>query len=277
MNVLEARVVLRDRTLLDVVDLALRFLMHYWRKYAALAAIVLPPAFLVTYGVAAWGGWGWGWTVTLALSPFVAAPFTALASRLLFEPIARLRDVLGSTASTLPRLFVVRLIESFALSVLGLFFVVPAIWAFAIFFYVNEVMVLERATVGAGLARLQRLLSGQSGDVVMALLFLTALHVVAVFLGDAVGRSVLEDLLEIAAPPSIFQAKGSVLALASFWAFVPFGATCRFLLYINARTRTEGWDVQTRFAAIAARAAGEGERESLVPPAMTQPEPERAA
>ena len=48
---------------------------------------------------------------------------------------------------------------------------------------------------------------------------------------------------------------------------VPFAATCRFLLYINARTRTEGWDVQTRFAAIAARAREESdrERESLAP------------
>ena len=89
--------------------------------------------------------------------------------------------------------------------------------------------------------------------------------VVAVFLGDTVARSLLEDILEIPAPPSIFQAKGSVLALASFWIFVPFAATCRFLLYINGRTRTEGWDVQTRFAAIAARALADEARDSISP------------
>jgi hypothetical protein len=64
---------------------------------------------------------------------------------------------------------------------------------------------------------------------------------------------VLEDLLEITPPPSITETKGSVLAMVSYWAFVPFGATCRFLVYVNARTRTEGWDVQTSFAAIASR------------------------
>src|SRR6202020_2688810 len=80
MNVLEARVVLRDRTFLDVIDLAVRFLVRYWRAYAKLAAIVLPLPFLLTWGVAALGGWGWGWTVAILLSPFVAAPFTALAS-----------------------------------------------------------------------------------------------------------------------------------------------------------------------------------------------------
>ncbi len=265
MNVLEARVVLRDRTLLDSVDLAVRFVAHYARAYAALAALVVAPAFLVTLAIALAGGWGWGWAAAIALGPFVAAPFTALASRLLFEPSVRLREVLASTASALPRLFALRLLEWCALLFLGVFFVVPALWPLALFFYVNEVTVLERATVGTGLARLQRLLSGQSGDAVMALLFLTALHVVAVFLGDAVGRSLLQDLLEISPPPSIFQAKGSALALGAFWAFVPFGATCRFLQYVNARTRTEGWDVQTRFAAIAARAAAERERESIAP------------
>jgi len=265
MNVLEARVVLRDRTLLDVVDLTLRFLVRSWRAYGLLAAIVLPPAFLATLGVALRFGWGWGWTATILLASFAAAPFTALASRLLFEPSASLRDVLRTTVSALPRLVGASLIKGCAVVFLTLLFVVPALWPLAIFFFLNEVIVLERASVGSSLVRLQRLLSGQSGDVLLALLFLTALHVVAVFLGDTVGRSLLEDIFEIAPPASIFQAQGSVIALASFWAFVPFEATCRFLLYINARTRTEGWDVQTRFAAIVARAEGEGGRDSLRP------------
>jgi hypothetical protein len=265
MNVLEARVVLRDRTMLDVVDLAVRFIARAWRKYALLSAAVLLPALLATYAAARWAGWGWGWTLAILLSGFCAAPFTSLASKLLFEPTAGIGDVLRSTASALPRLVGVGILEGLAVGFLGLMLLAPAIWPLAIFFYSNEVVVLERASVGAAIARLQRLLSGQSGDVLLALLFLTALHVVAVFLGDTVARSLLEDILEIPAPPSIFQAKGSVLALASFWIFVPFAATCRFLLYINGRTRTEGWDVQTRFAAIAARALADEARDSISP------------
>ena len=34
-------------------------------------------------------------------------------------------------------------------------------------------------------------------------------------------------------------------------------ATARFFLYLNVRTRAEGWDIQTRFAALAARAGDE--------------------
>jgi hypothetical protein len=264
MNVLEARVVLRDRTFLDVIDLAVRFVVRYWRSYAKLAAIVLPLPFLLTWGVAAIGGWGWGWTVAILLSPFVAAPFTALASRLLFEPKAPVYEVLAFTMSAFPRLIGARVLEGLALMVGGCL-VAPALWVLALCFYLNEVMVLERAPIATGLVRVQRLLSGQSGDVILGLLFLSTLHLGAALLGDLVGRSVLEDVIEVAAPPSIFDAGGSVLGLVAFWMFVPFGATCRFLLYINARTRTEGWDVQTRFAAIAAQAVGEGERTSLLP------------
>ena len=42
-------------------------------------------------------------------------------------------------------------------------------------------------------------------------------------------------------------------------AFVPYAATVKFLLYLNVRTRAEGWDVQTRFAALARRAEADAE------------------
>jgi hypothetical protein len=254
VNVLEARVVLRDRTMLDVVDLALRFLVHYAKAYAKVSLVVLPPAFVASWAIATAAGWGWAWTASIALAPFAAAPFTALASRLMFEPSVRARDAIGAAASALPLLFAMRLLEGIGIGCGFWFLFAPAFWVWATFFYTNEVVVLERAGVGVGLTRLHRLLAGQSGETILALLFLTALHIVAVFLGDVVGRSVIEDLLEITPPASMLETKGSVLAMAAFWGFVPFGATCRFLVYVNARTRTEGWDVQTRFAAIAARA-----------------------
>ena len=72
-------------------------------------------------------------------------------------------------------------------------------------------------------------------------------------LGDVAGRSVVSDVLEFRAPPSMFEAGGGWLPMLGFWIVVPFVATARFLLYLDFRTRSEGWDVQTRFAAIAAR------------------------
>ena len=254
MDILQSRVALRERTLLDVVDLAVRFLVKNAKMYAKVSAIVLTPALAVSWAVAAWAGWGWGWTSALALGALVQTPFTVLASRLVFEPNVRVRDVLRLALRALPRLFVSRIIQLLLVTVGTFVFFLPGIWVAVLFFFVNEVVVLEQAGIGAGMARMQRLVSGNFGDVLMAFLFLLALHIVVVFAGDATGRSILEDLLEITAPKSIFEAKGSILALAAYWAFIPMASTCRFLLYLNVRTRGEGWDIQTRFAAIAARA-----------------------
>ena len=196
-------------------------------------------------------------SIPAAMKSMTAAPLTSTtASRLMFEPKAELREVLGSAAAALPRLIAVRFLEGLGAGLGSLAFVLPAVWFLGLFVFTNEVVVLERANVGGALARMQRLMSGGGGDSILTVLLLLLLHVMAVLLGDVVGRDVLQDVLEIKAPASIFTAGGSALGLAGFWAFVPFAATCRFLLYINVRTRNEGWDVQTRFAAIATRAEG---------------------
>lgn len=56
----------------------------------------------------------------------------------------------------------------------------------------------------------------------------------------------------------MFVDGGSALALLGWWLSVPFVATARFFVYLDIRTRSEGWDIQTRFAGIAARAAAAG-------------------
>lgn len=255
MDIFQARVVLRERTFLDVVDLTVRFLARHARPYVRTGAVVLLPAFAATWAVGARWGWGWGWMLAFVLAVMAETPFTVLASRLVFEPSVRARDALVGGARAAPRLLVLRGLELVGLMVGTLFFVIPAVWIGVLFLFASEVCVLEKASVGTALARMQRLASAQIGDALMAFLFLLALHIIVVFVGDATGRAVLEDLLEITAPVSLWEGKGSALALAAFWLFVPFGATCRFLLYLNVRTRTEGWDIQTRFVAIAARAA----------------------
>jgi len=96
---------------------------------------------------------------------------------------------------------------------------------------------------------------------VLAVAALFALHVGAVFLGDFAGRSILGDLLEADAPEPLLTTGGGLLPLVGFWLFVPYLATARFFVYLDMRTRAEGWDIQTRFAAIAARARAELERD----------------
>jgi hypothetical protein len=249
-----ARVILRERSTLDVLDLSLRFVVAHAGAYAKVTLVAVLPAALVSWGLAATAGWAWGWTATILLGLLVQAPFTVLASRLVFETDARIRDVLGASLRALPRLFMLRLAQVTVVVVGLTLFVVPGLWMGVMFLFVVEAATLERAKFSAAISRSMRLTSGRSGYAITAALALFLLHAAATFLGDDVGRFVVGSLLQFKEPEAIWSAGGSPLALVGFWLFLPYAATARFFVYLDLRTRSEGWDIQTQFVAIALRA-----------------------
>jgi hypothetical protein len=267
VDLIHARVALRARPLIDVLDLAVRFCAANAGAYARLSGVVLVPAIAASWGVARAGGWVLGWAAVIAIAAFADAPFVALASRLVFADEARARDVMRAAAVAVPRLAVVRFAQglSFALSLvlLGL----PWLWAGSALLFLPEVVVLERSGVGAAWGRAQRVARAHLGITMAAMILLSVLAVAAALLADVAGREVLETVLQVNPPPSVFAQGGSLLALLGFWSTLPLRATCRFFVYLDVRTRTEGWDIQTRFAAIAARAAHAANPQAIGGPA----------
>jgi hypothetical protein len=260
--VAEARVVLRDRSTPDVLDLALRFLARHRVPFAKVGLVVLVPGIAVTWAAAATFGWGLAWLLTIGLGLAAQAPFTELASRLVFERDVRVRDVLRRALGLAPRVLFVRGVQLAAIAVASLFFFVPGLLVAALLFFVGEVVLLERVPFGASLSRLQRLVSGGAGEAALGFLLLLLLHAVCTVMGDVCGRAILTDLLSWTAPEPAWEHGGSLLAACGFWLFLPFAALARFFLYLNVRTRAEGWDIQTRFAAIARRAEAEADADA---------------
>lgn len=257
MDLSRSRVVLRQRSVLDVLDLSLRFVVAHAGAYAKVGAVVAAPAALASWGLARTLGWAWGWMAAIFMALLVQAPFTLLASRLVFDPEVRIRDVLGASIRALPRVFALRTLQVLAVATGLLFFVLPGLWIGVTLLFVVEAAVLEGATLGGAVSRSLRLAGSQSGEAVVATLALVALHAGATLLGDDVGRTLVSDLFQFREPDSIWTAGGSALALAGFWLFLPYVATARFFVYLDLRTRSEGWDIQTRFASLAIRARGE--------------------
>jgi hypothetical protein len=258
VNVLSARVTLRDRTLLDVFDLALRFVMAHGGAFAKMSACVSMPLFALSWAAARAWGWGWGWTVAVLLMSLAQAPFVALVSRLVFEDDVPTLGALGSALRALPRLLGARLLALMGIAAGLLFFLLPAVWIASLFFFSTEVIVLEDASVGTAVSRGQHLSSGWFGDVLLAMFLGWLLCLLAILLGETAGRAILEGLLQIRLQTGEDE-PGPPLGLFAFWLAVPFLTTARFFVYLNLRTRREGWDIQTRFAAIAARAEREKE------------------
>jgi hypothetical protein len=257
MNLGAARVALRDRTLLDVFDLALRFVGAHLGAYARVSAAVSLPAFVVSWAassrIAPWAGW----MVTIALAALAQAPFVALASRLVFEERVPLARVLRTALASLPRLVALRTLHLLGLVIGLFFFVLPAVWIGALFAFSAEIVVLEGSGVGDALGRMQRLGTGWFGDVFTAMLLSALLYAAAVLLGDVAGRMLLEGLLLVRVSPEDAGPEGP-LGLLGLWLALPVLTTARFFVYLNLRTRREGWDIQTRFAALAARDARAG-------------------
>jgi hypothetical protein len=253
VDVMHARLALRERSILDVLDLSVRFVSAHKAIYLRTMAPVLVAAFLSSWAFARAAGWAWGWLGAVLLSLPSQAPFTALASRLVFDDRVRARDALTSSLRAMPRLAIARLIQIVALSAALAFFVLPSLWVGGATLFLGEVVLLEQSTVGRSFGRAQRIAATDVGSAIVGVALVLLVPLAAALLTDITGRAVLEDLLEVRAPASLWGEGGSWLALLGFWAAVPFAATVRFLTYVNFRTRSEGWDIQTRFAALATR------------------------
>ncbi len=252
MDLLRARVRFRDRAVTDVLDLALRFLAVHARLYAKVAVVTMLPAILLTALLHRRVG-PFVWIAVLPLAILVELPFTVLASRLVFEDRVRARDVLRAALADAPRVFFTRLL-AVAVALVGTALAIfPGLMVTAVTFFIPEVMLLERGHVAA---RAQRLTTSATSEVVLGALLLAIVAAASVFVVDYAGRSILSEVLQFRAPPAVWTNGSSVLALGGLFLHLPFRATARFFLYLNVRTRAEGWDIQTRFAGLAR--AGDG-------------------
>ncbi len=253
-DLLQARVAFRDRSLADVFDLSLRFIVVHGRLYARVALGSIVPAAAIALAAGAVLGWRAAWWIALPLAFAAEIPFTVLASRLVFEDDVRPRGVLLDALRAGPRVVLVRAIAGLLVALGLVFFVVPGLWLAAVFLFLGEAILLERANTMQAFGRAQRVAASATSDVVLGVVVLALVPIASVLLADIAGRATIEQLFEFRSPPPLWTAGGSALATLGLFAQVPYLATARFFLYLNVRTRAEGWDIQTRFAAIAARA-----------------------
>jgi len=242
-------VVLRPRGMLEVLDLALRVRGRDRAVYRRVALTTLVPAATLCVTLALLGVAPWIlWLLALVSAWLVEGAFTGAAGELMFTS-GRMRS-----STFWPRLHEHVLTRALALSTIALstlLLLTP--WVAARLLFVPEVLQLEGVAGFAALRRAAQVTSGRLGaHVGMALALLGARAVyVALFVGLGV---TVADLVLQALPSAQLFAFAQLLALVGWFAAVPYVAVARFLMYIDARTRREGWDLQVRFMAIAAAA-----------------------
>lgn len=252
MNVLTTRVVLRERTLAEVFDLAFRFVVvRGGRKYLKLWLLSCAP-FLALCVWLRRQQLEWGWIWLLAFSGFVIAqiPFTLAASRLLLGDELSLRSLARAWLPKIPGQLVMHGLVLILLAATS-FIVVPVLFLAARFLYLPEITLLEGSGLFRAYERGTRITRQRLAHAFETCFLLLTVWTAFVLGAEVTGRAVQTDLLSFPPPNDALFTGGSWFALCGFFAAVPFIATARFLAYIDGRTRREAWDVQLRFTELA--------------------------
>jgi hypothetical protein len=258
LNLGEASIVVRRRSLLEVVDLGFRFVSGVNAPlFARLAAATLLPCWVLCALARLLLEWTWPaiWVLALSLGTLAQGVFTIAVGRLMFSESITARAVLKQFLLRLPT-YLGALIATRVMIVLGSFVLIlgPVAWVSAAF--VHEAVLLEGASSWVEAVRRSNSFSRHHGRSTFELLcVLTAAMVTGIVTGEAVGHGVVEFVLQLGQPfGSLWPGGGSLYAIFGLLASVPLCATARFLSYIDARTRRDGWDIQVRFMAIQAEA-----------------------
>lgn len=261
MNLGASAVVLRPRPLSEVLDLACRLCVSLaFGLYARLSAILLLPLFAGCLALRYALSWPWAavWAIAVTASGVVQGVFTVGVGRLLFSEELGAGQVLrlfgrrfGAYLGTLVIATIL-----LATSCLPFFLGLPFAWPHLVF--IHEASLLEGAGPVDAIRRSTRFVSGRAFGVLGALLTLLLTRAAFVATAESLGQGFLDEVLQLGKPfGTLLHDGGSPFALAGYLLSVPFVSTARFLGYIDARTRSDGWDVQVRFMAIT---AAEGER-----------------
>jgi hypothetical protein len=261
MNLANAMVVLRPRTLSEVLDLTCRFCLSIaLRLYLKLFACVLLPCFAGCLLLRYMLEWSWlsVWMVAIAWGTVIQGVFTAAAGRLLFAESAGVRQVLGGFRSRLFPYLGSLLMSRLFMAAAFLVAFVPVFFAWTRMLFLYEASLLEGAKAYDALLRSTRFVRGRGMEAFLVLLSLLLAQGAAIVATEFLGDALLDDVLLLGKPlGALFTDGGSPMALLGFLLSIPYVATARFLSYIDSRTRNDGWDIQVRFMAIAAKEASE--------------------
>jgi hypothetical protein len=241
MNPDRCRVALRPRGPLESLDLALVLLWLRPRAFLRLARfwVGLPCAAALACAAASPDGLP-GALPVLLLWPALPIPFLLLAAAALFHDDLPAglwrRGVPLRTLAACVGLEVVRA-ALLCLGPLGLLGAAPLTWT-------AECLLLERCRVGRALVRSTQLAAAAPVDALAhaALAFLAVATWGA--LVAEVGAWVLWSLLGGPGPPPLAGSFGTPYAVIGLLATAPLVGAWRLLLYVDARTRAEAWDLQ---------------------------------
>ncbi len=253
MNPNLCRVVLRPRSPLEVFDLTTQLVRARWRPLAWMTVLTVLVPWLVLLPVC--------WLVDsspallaapLLLSTLVQAPFTLLGGRLLFSEEVQVRQVLGALWSRSAGLAwsTSTIALGWCVALLSCGVLLPVLQPGLL--YLPETALLERVPMRRGVNRSVRLAGGHAGTALTGAGAWWVLTIWGAVVGEATGQALIAFLFQLGEPfGSAMAGDVTPWMIGGILLAQPLHALYRLLLYVDVRTRIEGWDLQ-----VGLRAAG---------------------
>lgn len=253
MNANRCTVVLRPRSPFESLDLGLRLGWVHRSALARVLAPVLVPSLLVACVLAWWldgSWWALGWPVLVA--PLLQAPVTVCVGRLLFGEALGAWETWREVASRAGALLLVWLVLGVMIVLSLLTCAVALLPVLAGLLFLPETALLERVGLRRGLSRSVRLALGYAPGAMAGALGVFVLAAWAASAFEATGQALVGFLLLLGEPFGQLL-EGDLTPYVAFGLTLlpPLHALWRLMLYVDVRTRVEGWDLQ-----VGLRAAG---------------------
>ena len=258
MNLDQLRIAVRPRTILECLDLACLFSVR--RALGIAIALLLGAVPMALINVLVIGPEGavlllptWTFWVGLQI-PWAMAPLTLFLGRALFADRlspADWRSIAGGmVAGIVPMMVYQTLLRGLALLI-----VMPFPFFLVALFFVDPVILLERGRTAGVARRSMALVNRDLGRIVLAAttesVILVAGWCLAVVALDQLaslwaGHPVM-GVFDLDAPDwnlgrALFTWRGQI----SLWGILALITVFRFVLYLDTRIRTEGWDVELK-------------------------------
>ena len=264
MQLDQYRIAIRERSYVDILDLALQLTRaHFGKLTAALVVGTVPVALLNAWllrgATEFYGDWPFPPLYMLKmlalvcwLAPLATAPATLLLGQLLFDPRPEPGRLVLDFLKSLPQLIWYQVVLRPLLFCVTLSLVPLAVWP-----YINEVILLERNPFGARQnnsmttqRRIGALHSGFFGDLLvraMAAVVVAAMLVITLWLSLKLTVDLLVRL------DDQYDYVFHFFYPLALWAVAGFFCVVRFLGYLDLRIRREGWEVELLMRAEGAR------------------------
>ena len=246
MNPNLCQVALRPRGPLEAFDLGFRFARERHGPLGKLLLLTLLPLWLPTIPACLLAQGNPALLLfPLVAGPFLQAPFTVLSGRLLFASHYPFFSVIKDVFTQLPAL-----LTAWAMGALGWAVASISCFTFAIpvqgaLLYHTETALLERVGPQRGLRRTLRLAGGNFGIALAGALSRWLLLAFFGLAAEALGQSLVGFVFQLGQPfGSLWTGQVTPYLLAGLLFAQIVHAIYRLFLYLDVRTRVEGWDLQ---------------------------------